>query len=476
MYREAVTVVRIDFRQFSALSDEMLVALRFVLIWYAEKSSPSHLQNLSYRFLHFVRHVAAKGKHKIDAVNDVDLLNYKASLAANVAWYLASVSVLIKKWHALGLPGVAGAAMSFLAGLRIKGNPRGVAVLTLDPINGPYTNLELEAIQAALDEAYRAGRIARELHLLIWLFMALGQRPSQYAAMKVCDVTVRSTLEGDTLCIVNVPRAKQRIAHPRYEFKARSLVSQLGLPLFSHAQEVRRAFSGIIEDEMQAPLFPRRKGSRAGFGFDYHHTGSSLAELVEHGLTSLQVTSERTGQPIHVTAVRFRRTFGTRAAQEGHGELVIAELLDHSDTQSVGVYVAAVPEIAKRIDRAMALTLAPLAQAFRGRLINSELDASRGNDAGSRIIDLRIDRSGSPMGSCGQHSFCGFAAPIACYTCTNFEPWLDGPHDAVLDYLLARRAQLLETTDARIASINERTILAVAEVVGLCERAKKSVN
>jgi hypothetical protein len=39
----------------------------------------------------------------------------------------------------------------------------------------------------------------------------------------------------------------------------------------------------------------------------------------------------------------------------------------------------------------------------------------------------------------------------------------------VLDYLLAERERLLVGTDARIASINDRTILAVAEVVRRCE-------
>ena len=74
-----------------------------------------------------------------------------------------------------------------------------------------------------------------------------------------------------------------------------------------------------------------------------------------------------------------------------------------------------------------------------------------------------------PMGNCGKHGFCGFLAPIACYTCVNFQPWLDGPHEAVLDYLIGERDRLAAQTDLRIASVNDRTILAVAEVVRLCE-------
>jgi hypothetical protein len=128
----------------------------------------------------------------------------------------------------------------------------------------------------------------------------------------------------------------------------------------------------------------------------------------------------------------------------------------------------ATPEIVERIDRAVALHLAPLAQAFAGVIIEGESKASRAGDPASRICDPRFEPSMKPMGNCGKYGFCGLMAPLACYTCMSFQPWLDGPHEMVLDYLVAERDRLLETCDIRIASVNDRTILAVAEVVRLC--------
>jgi hypothetical protein len=72
------------------------------------------------------------------------------------------------------------------------------------------------------------------------------------------------------------------------------------------------------------------------------------------------------------------------------------------------------------------------------------------------------------MGKCGLKSFCGFNAPIACYTCKSFKAWLDGPHEAVLHHLIKERERLLETSGKRIASVNDRTILAVAAVIQRC--------
>lgn len=45
-------------------------------------------------------------------------------------------------------------------------------------------------------------------------------------------------------------------------------------------------------------------------------------------------------------------------------------------------------------------------------------------------------------------------APIACYTCKNFQAWVDGPHEAVLDYLLVERGRLIAEVDVRIATVN----------------------
>ncbi len=185
---------------------------------------------------------------------------------------------------------------------------------------------------------------------------------------------------------------------------------------------------------------------------------------------AIDSVSERTGVKIYVTASRFRRTLGTRAAREGLNELVIAELLDHSDTQNVGVYIEAVPEIVERIDKGMAMHLAPLAQAFVGVLIDNEASATRAGDPSSRIVTP--DDLSRPVGSCGSYGFCGAMAPIACYTCRNFQPWVDGPHERILDQLVAERERIFsETGDLTIASVNDRVILACAEVVRLCQES-----
>jgi hypothetical protein len=202
--------------------------------------------------------------------------------------------------------------------------------------------------------------------------------------------------------------------------------------------------------------------------FKYHFSTIDIDRVVDATFEALNVNSERTGKPIRVNTRRFRYTRGTRAAREGASEFVIADLLDHSDTNNVGIYIEAVPEIIDRIDRALAIYLAPMARAFAGKLIDGEWQATRGSDPASRIISP--ENLTSPLGSCGHFGICGGMAPIACYTCGKFQPWLSKRHEEILNFHIEQRDRVRELTgDDTIASINDRTILACAEVVRQCE-------
>lgn len=463
-YQDGVRNVALDFRELSGLSDSLVQSAKLVLKWYAENRSPSHLVNLFAQLKHFTRFSLVNGQ-SLAVIEAEDLLNYRSKLDSAYECYLATLTGFIKKWHSLGYPGISESTILLLKQLKLKGNQKGVAVLTMDPEDGPFTQIEVEALQAALNTAYANGSVDAASFVLAWLYMLLGQRNLQYACLKVCDVRVELDVSGDRTYILMMPSAKRRGIEARERLVPRPLVEQFGEVLVEYAAQVRQKFKEHIPDVEQAPLFPSTTGRMGSSGYEHHSTPENIGQRLTRTLERLSVQSERTGKPLKVSAHRFRRTLGTRAAEEGHGPLVIAGLLDHTDTQNVGVYIASSPAIIERIDRAVALELAPLAQAFAG-IIKEDIQSTSGTARG--IIDLRIDRSGKAMGECGKHGFCGFSAPIACYTCGNFEAWVDGPHEAVLGHLIERRDRLLKSADKRMASINDRTILAVAQVVKRC--------
>jgi hypothetical protein len=406
VFRDGLQYVRLDFSELP-LSRELLHSLKGTLIWYAENRAAGYLHNLFKGFSFFIEKLYDSVREPLTVIAGVDVLNQRTSLGHR----MKQVAPVLRKWVDLGYSGVSKDVIPVLDLIRTKGPETGVAVMTLDPLMGPFSPVEQTGIQDALNTAYSAGRLTEEAFLLTWLFIALGSRPVQIAALKVCDLSRTVSPDGAETYVLQVPRVKQRNVFPRDAFKARPLVNQIGKPLFAYSQRVRTRFMDRLDDTSQAPLFPVQEQYEASLDVDgwakYHRMPSGLGATLKAALNTLQVTSERTGEPINITPIRFRRTFGTNAAQEGHSVLVIAELLDHSTTESAGVYVAATPELAGRIEKATAFHMAPLAQAFKGHLIKDESEASRGADPYSRIIDLRIDLSAAPMGSCGQNSFCG---------------------------------------------------------------------
>ncbi len=464
--------LRLDFSELPGAQPHLIPSVKATLLWFAKYRKPCTLYNLYNHCRHFFREVSREQGAAVDAITDIVLMNYRGSLKDADRWRLSALSSAITRWHALGYPGVQKSAVTFLRALRHERPAAGTAVLTMDPVSGPFTDIEVEATQAALTGAFASGALALADFLVTNIFLLTGARPVQIAALKVCDLSITTSRDGTRGYTLSIPRAKQRGERSRTQFKHRALLPQLGELLAHHAAQVRNEFVARLDDPATAPLFPALFRSAVKEpALEWHLPSGYLSKRLKQALSSIAPRSERTGKPLVMLPLRFRRTLGTRAAVEGYGELVIAELLDHSDTQCVGIYTAASPGMIERIDRAVAFQMAPLARAFSGTLIED------GSTSAVTITDPQLDPTmRRPVGSCGLHGRCDFLAPVACYTCKSFFPWLDGPHEAMLDHLLAEREQLLAETDARLASVNDRTICAVAEVVLLCRERRGRVD
>lgn len=472
-FRDHLYQVHIDFGALPPIVNALVNSEREVLRWYFANKAPRTAENFHHRFLDFARYLQATEPGSVKELMPEHFLNYRTAMGAGHESVLTSLRTFLKRWFDMRLPGVSAELNTLLQQVRISGGVRGKAVRQMDPLTGPLTHLEDEAFQSALNMAHAEGLLTRAEFLLIWLFRAIGYRPIQCAALKVGDLRLETLPGGVSQYSLMVPRAKQRgTIDIRKEMKKRPLISQLGRPLVAYANEIRERYFSLGEDGDDAPLFPPAK-YREAVGLERHMTDSAMSRLAIEALKKVHAVSERTGQPMHLFATRLRRTVATRASQEGYGALVIAELLDHSNTNSVGVYVEATAELSQRIDKATAHALAPIANAFLGRLIEGDAQATRNGEPSSQIVDLRIDQSGRCMGSCAQCASCSLKAPIACYTCPRFEPWLDGPHEQVLDYLLAERERIETNDGSRMCSINDRTILAVCKVIQMCRDCGK---
>jgi integrase len=472
-FQDAVTPGHFDFLALrDTVMPEPMQGLKSALAWLLQNRAVATALNAYSSFKHFLLLTGRSKERPIREITQFDLISYRSMLTKQQGNRFLMLAVLLKKWHGLGLRGVSDDAIGFLKCLRMKKPDAGVPVLTMCSKQGPLTQLEDEAYQDGLNAAFARGELSEMAFFACWVTRAIGQRPCQTAALKVCDLVVEARPDGSDEYLLKVPRAKRRDAiHPRSSLKVRPLIQQLGAPLHAYVQRVRASFDGRLRDPSQAPMFPSQRGALVDGPFSGHMTARQIGAVIQSAGRKIKAQSERTGRPLNVTPARLRRTVGTRAAEEGHGELLVGEILDHTNVASARYYVEAVPSIVIRIDAAMANHLAPLARAFQGE--PPEQAAPDRGDSSSLIIDLRVDQSGKPMGQCAGTGSCRFSAPLSCYTCRSFKPWLDGPHQKVLDDLIARRDQQLSRNGSRMASINDRTLLAVAEVIQICAAAKK---
>jgi hypothetical protein len=333
----------------------------------------------------------------------------------------------------------------------------------MDPETGPFTETELQAIHVALNAAYAAGKITNRQAALAWLFIGIGPRPVQIADLKVKDVESKGST-GEF--VVNIPRVKQRYLPKRSEFKKRPLLKDIAEIVAAWIEEVKLIGADRVPeiDAGELPMFPEWHQPNAP-GFEHHSNGETLGSELSSIFDNLIVTSHRTKGPMSITPYRFRYTLGKRAAEEGYGDLVIADLLDHSGTGCVWIYVHFGPRTMKILNKALAKEFSWLGAAFGGKIVRNE----GSTDRVSTIRAPGMAPQNAGVGRCGGCGDCTGMAPVACYVCPIFEAFVDGPHEEVLDYLLSDQERILaETGDERIAHANDHIILAVAKVLQLC--------
>lgn len=460
--------IHLDFRRLNLSPFVPQESLKHVLLVFAKRNSPSHMTNLFKAFVHFL---ALRDRSlPLMSVSATEVSNYAARLEHHQKWRIGTLNVLLQKWAALGLAGVDPECTQYLRERRKPGNDKGAAVRTRDPVEGPFSEAEYTALYKAVDVAYGVGDIPQWIAVLTRLLFACGGRISQYASLKVLDLTADN---GEFL--LNLPQAKTGEPHSRVSFKKFDLSPQTGRFAMEYVEGLRNH-----GDDDDAALFPetvvmtwgpreqRRSKKDLFFG---HCLRSTLSTAFSIALRQIAPPTERLQfKPIPVSPRRFRYTYGTRLAEEGASRVVIADRLGHVDLQNVDVYFEASPKIVENIDKAMDAQLAPLAYAFKGRLVDGEEHSTHKGVPGSRIIDFRVAKN--PVGSCGgKGQGCSFNKPIACYTCFKFEPWLDAPHEKVLIRLRVERERW--PSDMRLAAINDDAMRAVQEVMAECDLVRK---
>ncbi len=356
--------------------------------------------------------------------------------------------------------------------LRVGSNPLGVAVLNSDPTAGPLRDVEITEFRSALKAASRSSNLRTSDLALSWLFLSFGTNPKNLTLLEEGDLIRTEIIGEDPIFELKIPRIKKRTAGDRDQFRTRRLTPFLGRLL---EQLILENNEYGWEPGFVRPIFRRERPNKGLQGSDfwpyaYRLLPGDLGQRLNYVSDSLNLKSFE-GEPLRITPRRLRYTFATRLVQEGASIQAVADALDHSSIDYVQVYFNARSDTVKALDRALCMRLAPIAQAFLGKIVRGTSDAVRGDDPKSKIGHLdELDSKFSNVGTCGSFGACDLLAPVACYTCNDFQAWLDAPHIQILEGLERRRAQKLhEGADPKWTQLYDETMLAVAQVVQRCD-------
>lgn len=370
---------------------------------------------------------------------------------ANADVLFASVRMLYKWGVARKFPDFTLPIWKALQTIAIPPHARGHHVRFRHVTRGPYSPDELYLIRQAVSE--EQGQLLDRV--IIMLHLELGSNPSAYCRLLNQDLK-RIETSGGLWYQLDVPRVKKRRC--RQERKRRRISPRLGDSL-SNLQQ------GDPESRLLHWLSP-------------DHPTDSIRWSMGRWAEETQLISPRTGMMLSVRPRRFRYTYATHIADAGASKYHLAELLDHTDLQSVDVYVETSPAIIDQAAKATDQALAPIIHRFLGKIIDTvEVD-----EANSAIIPAAAPHIGLPvlstggLGICGRNvrvdGLCQMFPPLSCYVCPSFAAWRDGSHAKILQSIEQFMEKNRDLADRRIWQQLDDIRLAIQEVAQQCQKSE----
>ena len=366
----------------------------------------------------------------------------------------------------------------------IGGNEKGASVMSDDPNRGPLRPSELNQVTACLRHATEERLMSLPELAAIWLFVSYGTNTKNIALLNDEDLIKTNLSDGTAFYELKIPRIKKGGAQLRGAFKVRSLIPQVGKLLEELIFQNKSREIAVVDDpiKFEATLFRSINPNKSLLATDFapHAFRWTLQKFHNVLPDFVQLFDLRTssGEALALSARRLRYSFATRMVQEGASAFELADALDHTDLQNVMVYFNSRSDAVVALDKALTCRLAYTAQALMGLVVLNEQDALRGSDPASRIkfVNL-VARKVDDLGSCGSLAVCGLYAPIACYTCFKFQPWLEAPHEAVLLALENdRKAKIKRGANIKLVQIHDATIEAVKKVIDVCNEWRPCVE
>ena len=372
----------------------------------------------------------------------------------------------IRKWYVwcadVGIPGFSPSICHDLLQYSIEGNEKGIAVLIDDDEEGPLDNVEYDLLRSVVKSG-----VGNELErICIMLCMELGANPKNFVLLEERDFVKVEASAGQAFYSLRVPRVKKRSS--RRSVRVRSITKHLGKAIESliannwDADAYQYGVKSPILRRSHKRYMPQKTLKR----FEFHLASPDFCQIVVGYAKNAKIISHRTGNILHLTPRRLRYTFATRLVEQGASPAVVADALDHTDLQHVGVYFKARGKTVEALDKALECNPHYLDVISRFSGIVVEREDTNGIPTVPGQTPTYRDLGG--IGGCGAKSLCKLYPPLSCYLCPSFQAWKDGPHQDMLAELKKNAREVAFTSGypvARIGNQVDDVILAISQLL-----------
>jgi integrase len=316
-------------------------------------------------------------------------------------------------------------------------------VMTLDPEKGPLSRLDeyvLLTSMEVIDDHIRDTTILSLIH-------AWGLRPRQVSLLNRRDFIVSKS--GDYT--LRVARIKQHEGEVGSEYKLRKLTRKVGELTMAYLKS--QCDLDSVENVDEKPLFSDR--DRFGRSSGLRLSSKAVSLIPKSFVERRNLISPVTGTLMVLSPRRLRETFGTRCAEMPNmTKQLLAEMLDHGSTRSLEVYFDFRESIAHEIGALVAArggvgTLRDLTERFMGtppskgmpartefpvrfvkKIEHATTSTSMERFVPPDLVDKGLEKIPS-IGRCGGGFRCGIAPLLTCYSCSDFEAWIEADHDVI---------------------------------------------
>lgn len=299
---------------------------------------------------------------------------------------------------------------------------------------------------------------------ILGLIYASGLRPVQLAKLAAEDIRLDTTREIDQFnrYSILIPYAKQgRFRHEKIAVKLPEEIAEVILTYIKRFQLTT-----------ESKLFEMGENSAR---FCSNAINTQLFDFASPDYQQAVLAGEMIQEKYSFSD--FRHHVGYSLAMAGSSAEEIAYILGHSSVVTARYYIFSTPELAQI--RAQALGRNSLYQQMIAMMLTGRLTHKK-DWSQKKIVGNIGDKIHHSIGGCSYQDKCLFQPVRNCYGCIYFHPFIDGEHIQVLNSVQNEIKELIKLSDGigvsrnPLIRIHESTKFEIESVIARCKMYKES--